>query len=429
MSSFVSTRGSGPVSFAEALSRGLAPDGGLYVPTSVGTLGDPAGHARNLPAIAAWTARTVMGPGVPGELLDEVASEALDFPAPLVEIEDGVQVLELFHGPTLAFKDVGARFMARAMARLLPAGSATVLVATSGDTGGAVASAFRDLEGYRVLVLFPLGGVSEVQRRQITTLGGNVEAVGVRGSFDDCQRLAKGALSNPDLAAAVGLTSANSVNVGRLIPQCSYYVYAAAALGWRRAPVTFVVPSGNLGNLCAGLLAMRAGMPAAGFVAASNANDVFSEYLATGKFTARSPIRTLSSAMDVGDPSNIERIRWLYHERPGALTSDVAAIASSDEETRACIASVHRRTGYVLDPHGAVAYAALEKHGLPSGGPAVVLATAHPAKFPEVVEEAIGERVPVPGPLARVMGSGESWETIDPDADALEELLRSGARA
>ena len=424
MTSFVSTRGAGPVTFAEALLEGLAPDGGLYVPASPGELGSPPDSPRDFAATSRWVGHALLHDAGVGEVLDRIVDEALDFPLPLVEVEDGVWVLELFHGPSHAFKDVGARFMARAVRHLAPGEAArTVLVATSGDTGGAVASAFHGLDGYRVVVLFPEQGISERQRRQMTTLGGNVRAVAVDGTFDDCQRLAKQALADPALRQALGLTSANSVNVGRLIPQCFYYVHAAAALGWDQGPATFVVPSGNLGNLCAGLLAHRAGMPAAGFVAASNVNDVFPEYLRSGHFSPRRSTRTLSSAMDVGDPSNLERIRWLYADDRRALARDVVGISSSDEETRACIAEVFRRTGYVLDPHGAVAFRALEKHGASRDGPAVVLATAHPAKFPEVVEEATGEPVTLPGSLPWVLAREERFETMAPDYRQLADLL------
>jgi threonine synthase len=430
MTSFVSTRGSGPVSFTEALMAGLSPDGGLYVPESIGGVGAPGAEAGTFAAVAGWVARAMLGDGVAEDVLAAVVKEALDFPVPLVEIEDGVHVLELFHGPTLAFKDVGARFMARAMVRLAPAAALrTVLVATSGDTGGAVASAFHGLDGYRVVALFPLAGVSELQRRQMTTLGGNVVAVGVRGSFDDCQRLTKLALADPGARDELGLTSANSVNVARLIPQSFYYVAAALALGWRARPVTFVVPAGNLGNLCAGLLAKRAGMPAARFVAATNANDAFPEYLRTRRFSARTSVRTLSTAMDVGDPSNLERIRWLYRARPEALFTDVLGARRSDDETLSTIAEVHGRTGYVLDPHTAVAYGAWHEHARAGEGPGVVLATAHPAKFPDVVEAATGERLPPPEPLARVLDAPERYRTIEPDVAALLGLLSVGSPA
>jgi threonine synthase len=426
MNEFVSTRGDDVVSFAEALRGGLAPDGGLYVPVWIEPLGRGRPPAdQGFTASAAWTASAMLGDAFPPGRVADVVADALDFPVPLVEVEPGVHVLELFHGPSLAFKDVGARFMARAMASLAREDErpATVLVATSGDTGGAVAAAFHGVAPYRVVVLFPRGGVSERQRRQMTTLGGNVTAVAVDGTFDDCQRLAKEAFGDPRLRADCGLTSANSINVGRLIPQAFYYVYAAALLGWDRRPPTFVVPSGNLGNLCAGLLAHRTGMPAAGFVAALNRNRVFADYLEGGIVRTRVSMPTLSNAMDVGDPSNLERIRWLYRDDVAALGRDVRAVSTDDADTRTCIAEVYERTGYVLDPHTAVAWSAARRTPGGGGGPVVVLATAHPAKFPEVVEEATGVEPELPDALARRVAGVEQVVPLPAAGGALRELL------
>lgn len=369
---------------------------------------------------------------LPNEVLRRITTAALDFDLPSVEVEDDVFVLELFHGPSSAFKDVGARFMAEAMATLDDGeGRRTVLVATSGDTGGAVAAAFRNIERFRVVVLFPRDGISERQRRQMTTLGGNIVAVSVAGTFDDCQRLAKGAFADASLSQACRLTSANSINVGRLLPQTFYYIYAAARLGWRARPATFVVPSGNLGNLCAGLLAHHAGMPAAGFVAACNPNRPFIEYLETGAYRPRRSVRSLSNAMDVGDPSNLERIRWMYEDDVVRLRHDVTGFACDDEETRACIRTVFHRTGYVLDPHGAVAWTAMEKARASAEGtrPWVVLATAHPAKFPEVVEEATGVPVPLPAALKATFQQPEHIVSLEADAGALAQLLMEGVTA
>jgi len=425
MNAFVSTRGGGPVSFADALMRGLAPDGGLYVPDPLDPLGDgrpPAEHGFT--ATAVWAAQRMLGDALPREVLDRVVSDALDFRVPLVEVEEDVHVLELFHGPSLAFKDVGARFMARAMAALpgLEA-PATILVATSGDTGGAVAAAFHGVEPFRVCVLFPRAGISNRQRRQMTTLGGNVTAVSVDGTFDDCQRLAKDAFADDVLRARCGLTSANSINVGRLLPQAFYYIHAAALLGWAERPATFVVPSGNLGNLCAGLLAHRAGMPARGFVAALNANRAFADYMDSGTARPRPSQTTLSNAMDVGDPSNLERIRWLYGGDVGALAGDVRATSTDDAHTSSCIAEVHARTGYVLDPHTAVGWAGMEDATRAGAGPRVLLSTAHPAKFPEVVERATGLQLALPDALAARMAGTEQVVHIPVEGSALGEVL------
>jgi threonine synthase len=424
MTSFISTRGGPVVSLAEALFAGLAPDGGLYVPTHIGSLPGPPGPVRTLADTGRWVAPHLLGDTDPA-VVARVLGSALDFPVPLVEIEPGLHVLELFHGPTHAFKDVGARFMARLMAELDPGGGTrTVLVATSGDTGSAVAHAFHGLDGYRVVVLFPKRGVSARQRRQMTTLGGNVRALAVRGTFDDCQRLAKEAFRSPALRGRHRLTSANSINIGRLLPQSFYYVHAATLLGWESRPARFVVPSGNLGNLCAGLLAHRAGMPSRGFVAALNANRSFADFMETGRFQPRPSVPTHSSAMDVGDPSNLERIRWLYDADPEALGRDVSAVTVSDDETKACIAETYRRTGYVLDPHSAVGVQAhFRARGASSAEPTVVLSTAHPAKFPEVVEDAIGRTVPLPAGIAAVMDRPEHMDEIAAELDALGAAL------
>lgn len=425
MNAFVSTRGAGPATFAQALLQGLAPDGGLYVPvepSSWGTERPPAG--AGFQETARWAARHMLAGAAEPDVLDRIAAEALDFPVPLVEVEPGVFVMELFHGPSMAFKDVGARFMARAMAALAgPGPTRTVLVATSGDTGGAVAAAFHGLAGYRVVALFPRAGISERQRRQMTTLGGNVLAVAVEGTFDDCQRLAKGSFADDSLREACRLTSANSINIGRLVPQAFYYLHAAATLGWDAAPATLVVPSGNLGNLCAGLLAHLGGMPAAGFLAATNRNRAFVDWIETGSSSARPSLPTLSNAMDVGDPSNLERIRWLYGDDVGRLRAHVRGDAVDDDQTRDCIRQVHARTGYVLDPHAAVAWRAMERARHQGPGPWVVLATAHPWKFPEVVEPLTGTTLTAPRGLAARLGGAEHEVHLPADGRALRGLL------
>lgn len=425
MNTLRSTRGGTPVPFAEALRRGLAPDGGLYVPERIPPLdGAPPPAEPTFAETATRVARRWLDDVFEGDALDSVIASALDFPVPLVQVEPDVYVLELFHGPSLAFKDVGARFMARALAALPGRdGPATVLVATSGDTGGAVAAAFQGLPGYRVVVLFPRDGISERQRRQMTTLGGNVQAVSVDGTFDDCQRLAKEAFADEELRERCGLTSANSINIGRLLPQAFYYVHAVALLGSGGPAPTFVVPSGNLGNLCAGLLASQAGLAAEGFIAALNPNRVFADYLERGRFEPRLSTPSLSNAMDVGSPSNLERIRWLYGDDVEALGRDVRAVSVTDDDTLACIADVHRRTGYLVDPHTAVAWLAMERTRGGPGAPRVVLATAHPAKFPEVVERATGVAVPLPEALAERLSGPEHARRLPADGAALRGLL------
>lgn len=432
MDAFVSTRGrTPPTPFSQALLHGLAPDGGLYVPRDMGRFGTlPPPPDATLSDHGVWAGETLLADAVSPDTLRAIVSQALDFTAPLVEVADGVHVLELFHGPSLAFKDVGARFMARAMAALDPGGPVrTVLVATSGDTGGAVAAAFHGLPGYRVVVLFPQGGISERQRRQMSTLGGNVSAVAVEGTFDDCQRLAKGAFADGELREACALTSANSINIGRLIPQTFYYVHAAARLGWDRDDVTYVVPSGNLGNLFAGLLARRAGMPVRGFLAATNRNRGFVDYLESGRTQDAPSVPTVSNAMDVGAPSNLERIRWLYDDDVARVRGDVTGASVTDPETLDCIRRVHAVTGYLLDPHAAVGWRAMERTRGDRSGVHVLLATAHPAKFPDVVERATGSPVPLPPLLAERLGEVEHVVHLPADARALRDhLFQTGPR-
>jgi threonine synthase len=426
MTTYVTTRGGPAVALVDAVFGGLAPDGGLYVPSELprlpdGRWGDAnAPEAASLRAAARWAAPSLL-PSVDPEILTQVVDRAFGFPVELVEVEAGLFVLELFHGPTAAFKDVGARFMAALMPELeAEHRERTVLVATSGDTGGAVASAFRAIAGYRVVVLFPREGISERQRRQMTTLGGNVAALSVDGTFDDCQRMAKGAFADAELRSAHGLTSANSINIARLLPQAFYYLLAALRLG----PVHFVVPSGNLGNLCAGLIAARAGMPISGFTAATNRNRGFADFLNGSTFEPRPSVHTSSSAMDVGAPSNLERIRWLYGGDDGALRADVRGEAVSDQEAFDRIACVYERTGYVMDPHTAVAYEAATRHAGESVVPRVILSTAHPAKFPDVVEAAIGRHVDAPASLLAAADAREHILEIEPTHEALSAALQ-----
>lgn len=436
MSGFGTTRGGAHVSLREAVFQGLAPDGGLYVPDwEVRFPGWPpewSGPAarEDLRLSARWAGASLF-PSLASPILHRVVAAALNFPVPLVEVEPNRFVLELFHGPTHAFKDVGARFLAGLMTELdaEPDHHRTVLVATSGDTGGAVASAFHGKDGVRVVALFPRDGVSELQRRQMTTLGGNVHAVAVEGSFDHCQALVKAAFSDRELAKRHRLTSANSINVARLLPQAFYYVHTARELWSSRGAgavprlAHFVVPSGNLGNLCSGLIAARAGMPHRGFTAALNANRGFADVLSGATWEDRVSVPTLSSAMDVAVPSNLERLRWLYGGDDDAMGRDVEGVVVDDEQTLACMADVYRRTGYTLDPHTAVAYHASRNQGTAEDEPVVVLGTAHPGKFPEIVEQALGRKPPIPPGLAQAAAGIEHVQTTDSTLVSLRALL------
>jgi threonine synthase len=423
---WTSTRGiAPPVTFREALFAGLAPDGGLYMPVEVAPLSAAALErlrGRTLAEVGTAIAAHVIGPEIPSDALARLIADGLDFDVPLVAV-GGRVALELFHGPTFAFKDVGARVMARLMAHFVaPGDSLTILVATSGDTGSAVAQAFAGVGGTRVLVLYPEGQVSDVQEAQFATIGGNVQAVAVAGTFDDCQALVKAAFSDERLRRESRLTSANSINVGRLLPQVFYYAWGAL----ERPDAVWSVPSGNFGNLTAGLIAKRLGFPLAHFVAATNVNDVVPEYLTSGIYTPRASIRTIANAMDVGAPSNFERIQHLYDGSLDRVRTDLHGVAFDDGRVAAAIGEVHARHGYLLDPHTAIAWLGLEECGprLAADGAQVFVATAHPAKFRETVEPAIGRTVELPPALSAALTRPRLITRITPHLDDLADLLR-----
>jgi threonine synthase len=402
------------VSLREAVVSGLAADGGLYVPEAIEPWG--AGefarlHNRTLTEVAYRALRPYTKADLDASTFEAIVVEALNFPIPLIEVEPGIFALELFHGPTLAFKDVGARTMARLMAALDSGDEPlTVLAATSGDTGSAVAHAFHRVPHTRVVVLYPDGRVSPTQEAQLTMFNsetGNVRAYAVAGSFDDCHRLTKDAFADADIRRRVRLTSANSVNVGRLLPQMVYYFHAFAELARRstsRLPGEVVVctPSGNFGNLTAGLMAKRAGLPVARFIAATNVNDVVPAYLTTGRFEPRASVQTIANAMDVGNPSNFERMLWLYDGDVARMRQDIEGCRHADDEVRETIRRVYETRGYLMDPHTAIAYKGLvgQARRLGAGQIGVFLSTAHPAKFREIVEPVIGRTVETPKPLA-----------------------------
>jgi len=431
---WVSSRGASPaVPFIDALFAGTAPDGGLYMPERL----DPL-SADQLAAVRAAAGDIVeIGTIVGSHLLrDEISvtdmralvRDALDFPIPLVPVAANVWSLELFHGPTMAFKDVGARTQARLLHHFTDGTPLTILVATSGDTGSAVAQAFHGVPDTRVVVLYPEGKVTDVQEAQMASLGGNITAVAVHGTFDDCQRLVKQAFADDDLRSHVWLTPANSINLGRLLPQVFYY-FVLADLG-PGSGLVVSVPSGNFGNLTAGLIAKRIGLPVERFVAATNVNDVVPEYLRTGEYKPRASVKTVANAMDVGAPSNFERMRAMYGESFEALRCDIAGAAFDDETVVAEIGAVWRRDGYLLDPHGAIAWLGLRETLAiePGNSPGVFLATAHPAKFREVVEPAIGRPIPLPPVLAEAIKRPRHSERLAVDYPALKKLLLAQSR-
>jgi threonine synthase len=437
---FVTTRSlaePSAVSFGFALFEGLAPDGGLYVPASMPHWSADdieqlaPGRNLSLPEVGA----RVLHPFVdelPYEQLRSILEDALAFQIPLVEVEPGVHALELFHGPTLAFKDVGARVMARLMAALFQGDNPlTILVATSGDTGSAVAHAFHEVPHTRVAILYPRGRVSPTQEAQLTIFNGiktNVRAYAVAGSFDDCQRLSKAAFADPVLSRRANLTSANSINIGRLLPQMIYYVHAIGQLGARTGRPVFSTPSGNFGNLTAGVMAKQLGMPIDRFVAATNVNDVVPEYLSTGRFHPRPSVHTVANAMDVGNPSNFDRLMWLYGGSLEAIRQDMFGSRHEDDEVRHTIRRVYEERGYLLDPHSAIAYLGLKsREAIASGvgrtARGVFLATAHPAKFPEIVAPVIGRPIAQPQPLREALETPRHMLAIDATLDALEQVL------
>jgi threonine synthase len=424
---WISTRGdSPPVSFVDALFAGTAPDGGLYMPERFDPL-PPATlealrHASDIVEIASLVGAHIFREEMSASDLAALVKDALDFPVPLVPVSDRVWALELFHGPTLAFKDVGARVQARLLHHFTDGTPLTILVATSGDTGSAVAQAFHRVPDTRVVVLYPEGKVSDVQEAQMASLGDNITAVAVAGTFDDCQRLVKQAFADDDLRTHVWLTPANSINLGRLLPQVFYY-FTLARLP---KPPIVSVPSGNFGSLTAGLIAKRLGLAVERFVASTNVNDVVPEYLRTGHYQPRPSIRTVANAMDVGAPSNFERMQAMYGQDIDRLRHDVTGVAFEDRRVLDEIREMYHRTGYLLDPHGAIAWLGLQQAmAQDADAIGVFLATAHPAKFREVVEPAIGEPLPLPPVLAEALQRPRNSVRLPAEYPALATLLRS----
>ncbi|HEY2728222.1 MAG TPA: threonine synthase, partial [Parafilimonas sp.] len=396
------------VTFEEATVRGQAPDKGLYFPESIATLSKDFIvniKTKSKEEIGFEVMKPFVGESIPDDVLQNIIRETINFDFPLVKVHNNVYALELFHGPTLAFKDVGARFMSRCLGYFNRNKNhhTTVLVATSGDTGGAVANGFLDVEGIDVIILYPSKKVSTVQELQLTTLDKNISALEINGSFDDCQLIVKEAFTDVDLNKRFSLTSANSINVARWLPQQLYYFYAYQQWQYNEPPVVSV-PSGNFGNICAGILAHISGLPIKHFIAACNANDVVPQFLQSGNYQPKKTIATISNAMDVGNPSNFVRVLELFHQQIYDLKNVVSSYSVSDAATKSTISEVFNQYNYTLDPHGAVGYYALidylgdsiNSHSGDEGSGGIFLETAHPVKFPETVEHATNKKIDIP---------------------------------
>jgi threonine synthase len=419
------------VDFKEATLRGLAPDKGLYFPENIPEISiDFLNKIEKLSKeeIAFEVIKPYIENSIPEADLRKIVEETIGFEIPLVGVTENVFSLELFHGPTLAFKDVGARFMSRCLGYFVKNENrkVTVLVATSGDTGGAVANGFYDVDGVEVVILFPAGKVSLVQEKQLTTLGKNIHALEVNGNFDDCQQMVKAAFSDEDLNKKLFLTSANSINVARWLPQQFYYFFAWKQWKDKDHPPVISVPSGNFGNICAGILASFSGLPVKHFVAACNANDVIPAFLQTEKYQPKETVATISNAMDVGDPSNFVRILQLFNNQFSDLKNRLTSYSISDQETRKTISSVFENHNYLLDPHGAVAFAALKKYlHETSNEKGIFLETAHPVKFYDVIEPVINQPVELPESLKPLMQIEKKSVLMEKGYDNLKEYLLS----
>ena len=414
----------------EAVVKGLASDKGLFMPYEIKTL--PLSFYEEIDRMsfqemAYRVADAFFGEDVPAGVLKQIVYDTLSFDMPAVQVKDNIYSLELFHGPTLAFKDVGARFMARLLGYFIRKEGkkqVNVLVATSGDTGSAVANGFLGVEGIHVYVLYPKGKVSEIQEKQFTTLGQNITALEVDGTFDDCQALVKNAFMDKELNGHMLLTSANSINVARFLPQAFYYFYAYAQLKRQGKSENLVVcvPSGNFGNITAGLFGKRMGLPVKRFIAANNRNDIFYQYLKTGEYNPRPSVATIANAMDVGDPSNFVRIIDLYKGSHEAICADISGAAYTDEQIRETVKRAYEETGYLLDPHGACGYRALEE-GLKPGETGIFLETAHPAKFLQTVESIIGREVAIPEKLQAFMRGTKQSMLMSRDFASFKDYL------
>ena len=396
-------------SFKDAVIKGLAPDKGLYFPESITPLPksffdtiDNLSHSE----IAFTAIKQFVSPDIPEDVLKTIIEETLSFDFPIVKLNENISTLELFHGPTMAFKDVGARFMARCLGYFNTnnTNEVTVLVATSGDTGGAVANGFLGVKGVNVVILYPSGKVSDIQEKQLTTLGQNISALEVDGVFDDCQDMVKRAFLDEELTSKMQLTSANSINVARWLPQLFYFMFAYKKLHNKHKEIVFSVPSGNFGNICAGMMAQQLGLPIKHFIAANNENNVVTEFLATKHYNPKPSVQTISNAMDVGNPSNFIRIQEIYNNDFKALKNNLSSFTGTDDETRKALKEIYDDYGYIADPHGAVGYLGAKAYlKNNSNAHCVFLETAHPTKFLDVVEDVISKTVELPAQIEAVM--------------------------
>jgi threonine synthase len=419
------------VDFKEATINGQAPDKGLYFPESI-----PSVDEELLKNIETFTNEEIafrviapyIGDTIPADKLKQIVAETINFPIPLIKVNDSISSLELFHGPTLAFKDVGARFMSRCLGCFVKDKSekVTVLVATSGDTGGAVANGFYNVDGIEVVILYPSGKVSTVQEKQLTTLGKNIHALEVEGNFDDCQRMVKNAFADDALKKKLFLTSANSINIARWLPQQFHYFFAWKQWADKNNPPVVSVPSGNFGNICAGILANQSGLPVKYFIAACNANDVVPEFMRTNEFVPKAAIPTLSNAMDVGNPSNFVRILEIFKNIFPDLEKKLDAVSITDKETTETIRRVFQQYNYTLDPHGAVGYLALERYlNSHPGSCGIFLETAHPVKFPDAVEQYTGLRPSIPQAVQHIMQNKKVSIKMKAGYESLKNYLLS----
>ena len=421
---------SSAVDFKEATIKGQAPDKGLYFPEYIPAIDKDLIDQIDIYSNAEIAFKIIspyVGDSIPAEELKKICSETVDFDIPLVKVNDNIFSLELFHGPTLAFKDVGARFMSRCLGFFAKekAEKVVVLVATSGDTGGAVANGFYNVDGVEVVILYPSGKVSSVQEKQLTTLGNNIHALEVEGNFDDCQRMVKDVFADEALNKKIFLTSANSINVARWLPQQFYYFFAWKQWKDKNDSPIISVPSGNFGNICAGLLAYQSGLPVKHFIAACNANDVVPEYFKTGDYNPKKAVATISNAMDVGDPSNFVRILEMFKDNIGELKTIVSSYSVTDEDTKTVIKSIFEKEEYLLDPHGAVAWIALNKYlDLHKNSKGIFLETAHPVKFYDVVEPVIQQAVPIPESVQLQLNKEKRSTKIVADSNLVKEFLK-----